>query len=64
MASRAYKMSQLRELDCAIVRHVIERGKMMEKREKLLNALRGTNELDAYSSELGEWLETMRKEPS
>lgn len=58
------KMSQLRALDAQIVQHVIERGKMFDKREQLVKSLLGTPELKGYQAELAEWLEAVKGGPN
>lgn len=57
----ANKMNQLRAPDAEIVKHVIERGKMLERRQKLVESLRGTPGLKGYQAELLEWLESVKE---
>lgn len=52
-------VSQLRVLDAEILHHVIERGKLWEKRKRLVNLLGESAELSDYHSELKEWLGEM-----
>jgi hypothetical protein len=54
------KISRLRAIDAEIIRHFIERGKMLEKREQLVKSLRGTPELEGYEAELAEWLASIQ----
>ena len=58
------KISQLRALDAEIVHHVIARGKMFEKRERLVNSLMGTPELHDYHAELTEWFKSVQAKES
>lgn len=53
------KINQLRAMDAEIVKHVIERGKMFEKREKLVAQLRGNPDLKSYHAELVEWFDSI-----
>jgi hypothetical protein len=54
------RISQLRAIDAEIIRHVLERGKMLEKRAKLVASLKGSPELEGYEDELTEWLASMQ----
>lgn len=51
----ASTMEKLRELDAQIVSHVIERGKLWDKRKKLVEQLQGSEDLKTYYTELTEW---------
>lgn len=53
------KISQLRAIDAQIVQHVIDRGKLWEKRERIAQSLAGSSELSDYQAELAEWLTSM-----
>lgn len=55
----AVTVNQLRVIDAEIVKHVIERGKMFEKREKLVAQLRGNPDLKSYQAELEEWFNSI-----
>ena len=49
------RIARLRQVDAEIVSHVIERGRLWEKRNKLVEQLRGSSELETYLAELTEW---------
>lgn len=58
------KMSQLRAVDTEIVQHVIDRGKLWEKRKRIIQSLAGSDELGCYQAELKEWLEEVNSNDS
>lgn len=51
----ASAIEKLRQVDAEIVTHVIERGKLWEKRKKLVQQLSGSSDLETYHAELTEW---------
>jgi hypothetical protein len=54
------KVEQLRVIDAEIVQHVLARGKLWEKRKKILQSIPAeSEELKSYQAELQEWLEAM-----
>jgi len=48
-------IEKLRELDAQIVQHVIDRGKLWEKRKALVAKLQGSDDIKTYHAELTEW---------
>lgn len=54
-----YKINQLRAVDAEIIQHVVERGKLWEKRKRIAQSLVGSAELADYQAELAEWLSEM-----
>ncbi len=60
MTKTASKVNKLRVIDAQIIRHIVDRGLMLEKRAKLVEELKGTPELATYQAEIGEWLETVK----
>lgn len=57
-------IQKLRELDAEIVSHVIERGKLWDKRKKLVAALQGSADLATYHVELTEWFSEVSPTPA
>lgn len=54
------KIEQLRVIDAEIVRHVLDRGKLWEKRKKIAQSIPpDSEELKSYQAELQEWLGAM-----
>lgn len=54
------KVEQLRVIDAEIVEHVLARGKLWDKRKKIVESIPSdSEELNSYQAELREWLENM-----
>lgn len=53
------KINQLRQVDAEIIEHVIARGKLWEKRRRLVQIIGECPELTDYQNELKEWLDEM-----
>jgi len=57
------KIEKLRQIDAEIVSHVIDRGRLWEKRRKIVEALQGNPELATYHAELSEWFSEIGTTP-
>lgn len=56
-------VDKLRLIDAEILQHVIARGKLWEKRKKIIKSISASSELSNYQAELAEWLEEMKTQP-
>lgn len=59
VASAQKEVDQLRAIDAEILQHVIERGKLWAKRQRILNSIELCDDLSCYQAELKEWLGEM-----